>query len=39
MNKISNIYAEYAKETFPVIEISPGREGNIQLVSGLELPQ
>ena len=39
MDKIANIYAEYAKETFPVIEISPGREGNIQLVSGLELPQ
>ncbi len=38
MDKISNIYAEYAKETFPVIEISPGREGNIQLVNGLELP-
>lgn len=38
MDKIANIYAEYAKETFPVIEISPGREGNIQLVSGLELP-
>jgi conjugal transfer pilus assembly protein TraB len=37
MEKVAGVYEQYAKDTFPVVEVSAGREGNIILTKGLSL--
>lgn len=36
-NRIAGIYEQYAQQTFPVIEVSPGRKGEIVLTQGIEI--
>lgn len=36
-NRIAGIYEQYAQQTFPMIEVSPGRKGEIVLTQGIEI--
>ena len=35
--RIAGIYEQYAQQTFPVIEVNPGRKGEIVLTEGVEI--
>ncbi|MBR5675005.1 MAG: TraB/VirB10 family protein [Neisseriaceae bacterium] len=35
--RIAGIYEQYAQQTFPVIEVNPGRKGEIVLMQGVEI--
>lgn len=36
-DRVAGIYEQYAQQTFPVIEVSPGRKGEIVLTQGVEI--
>ena len=36
-NRVAGIYEQYAQQTFPVIEVNPGRKGEIVLTEGIEI--
>ena len=36
-DRIAGIYEQYAQQTFPVIEVNPGRKGEIVLTQGVEI--
>lgn len=36
-NRIAGIYEQHAQQTFPVIEVNPGRYGTVSLITGLKL--
>ena len=36
-NRIAGIYEQYAQQTFPVIEVNPGRKGEVVLTEGIEI--
>ena len=36
-DRVAGIYEQYAQQTFPVIEVNPGRKGEIVLTEGIEI--